>query len=91
MQRHTPSKQRYVTDHVDNNKLNNHVDNLEIVSSSINCIRSMHHSNNSKQRGVKLLNIETKEIIKFPSMVECSRFFGLQDDAVLQRMEKKSF
>lgn len=53
-------------------------------------MRSVHNSNNSKQRGVKLLNIETKEIIKFPSMVECSRFFGLQDDAVLQRMEKEN-
>lgn len=85
-----PNKRRYVTDHIDNNKLNNHVDNLEIVSCSINSMRSVHNSNNSKQRGVKLLNIETKEIIKFPSMVECSRFFGLQDDAVLQRMEKEN-
>lgn len=51
---HTPNGYEKVVDHIDNNKLNNHVDNLQIITSRENTSkdRKKHNSTSSKYVGV---------------------------------------
>ena len=70
-------------DHIDNNKINNHIDNLQLLSLKENT-RKAHN------KGVKSFNIETRKERKFRSIKEASEELGIFSNSVCSNCKKKS-
>ena len=82
---------RFVTDHRDGNKLNNHVDNLEVVSVRENSIRSIDLGLNTYCRPLSIRNYLTGEVIKFNSISRAAKFFKIDDKTMAHRMNKPNY
>lgn len=61
--------------HVDGDRKNNAIENLEWVTGKENCIHSHKSGLNSKDKQVLALNLKTNEIITFNSTKECADYF----------------
>lgn len=73
-----------VVDHIDGNKLNNDIKNLELVTSKENTVRAFKNgliktrkdnSEHSKKK-VTATNIENKEVVEFLSITDCMKYLG---------------
>lgn len=80
-------RDRYVVNHIDGNKLNNCIDNLEVITNTEN----IRHA-----RDNDLLTFATKvvmkhkdgRIVRFNNTREASRFLGLNEGGVLDRLDR---
>ena len=70
-------------DHIDNNKTNNLIDNLQLLTHKENIIKSLCKS-------VKSFNIETREEKKFRSIKEASEEIGVSATSICLICRKKS-
>ena len=70
------------TDHIDNNKKNNSINNLQILSPKEN-----HHKSHCKK--VVSFNVETKEEKIFNSLKEASEFYKIIDSSITLNCQKK--
>ena len=82
---------RFVTDHRDGNKLNNHVDNLEVVPVRENIIRSIDLGLSTYCRPLSIRNYLTGEIIKFNSISRAAKFFKIDEKTMAYRMNKPNY
>ena len=55
---HTPCRYKKVVDHIDNNKLNNNINNLQVVTHRENCVKEQ--KNTSGYTGVDFLKSKSK-------------------------------
>lgn len=74
--------------HIDGNKLNNNLDNLEWCSHSENEQHKVNNFMTSRARRVKLVNVETKCETIFPSTRSVSRFFGVTESVISERLRE---
>lgn len=70
----TDSKKIFVN-HIDGNKQNNHVSNLEWATPSENCTHAYQTGLRPDNKHVLAKNIDTGEILEFNSIWECGRHF----------------
>ena len=69
-----PAKERYVTNHIDGNKLNNHVSNLEVITQYENTRHAIENGLVGHVIPLVIKDYHTGEISRFPNTRELSRF-----------------
>lgn len=75
-----------IVDHVDGDKTNISISNLEWVTPLENARRAMNLKLNSKAIDVFTRDVDTGEIKKWRTATECAEAFGISKDAVLFRL-----
>lgn len=76
-----------VVNHKNGLKGDDRLDNLEWTTYKGNQEHAGLNGLTEKCIPVSVNNLKTGEILKFPSIVECSRYFGLTKDAVIHRLK----
>ena len=81
------NSENLVVNHIDTNKLNNKLENLEWLDRSENLIHAVYNNLIHNQKEVRCTNISTGEIKIFPSINEGLRFVGSKSG--INNLEKK--
>ena len=76
-----PEEKPYVN-HIDGNKRNNSVENLEWVSNRENINHHIALGGNRNQVALHLMNLETGETLYFPNMNRCAKHFGVKNATI---------
>lgn len=79
---------RLCVDHVDGNKLNNSVENLEWVSRKENCVRAGKMQLTIKSVPVILTHARTGKEWHFDTISDCASFLGVHKDTIRQRLAR---
>ena len=83
------SNRKLTVDHLDGNRLNNNLNNLEIVSLKENIQRGYKNGlYNSTMKKIKLINKKTKEIIVFSNMAETSKYIGKSHSYISDNLKR---
>lgn len=83
---------RYVVNHIDGNKQNNDLSNLEVISQSENGLHAVRNNlvNNVRKVMIKFHN-ENGLVRSFNSMIEASKFMGYHETTIGQRLDNPDY
>lgn len=76
---------KMVINHIDANKLNNELDNLEVLTQQENIEHAGRLGISSKCRLLEVRDIDTLEITTYPSYIKCAKAIGISKDMVAFR------
>jgi hypothetical protein len=74
--------------HIDGNRLNNHIENLEWCNSKYNINHAFDNGLTSSNENVILINLETNEMFCFRSKTKASMFLGKNSNYVSNNLKK---
>lgn len=74
-----------VINHIDANKLNNELDNLEVLTQQENIEHAGRLGISPKCRLLEVRDIDTLEVTVYPSYIKCAKELGISKDAVAYR------
>jgi hypothetical protein len=78
----------YIIDHIDENKQNNHVSNLQLLTHSENIQKTMNINENHKgTNSIEFKNIVTNEILNFNSFALASKHFNITLGTLLYKIK----
>lgn len=77
-----------VVNHLDGDKLNNDLDNLEIVTYQENAHHAGLHGLTEKCKPISIRDVSTGEVTKYPSVIAFARECGLSKDIISNRCHK---
>lgn len=77
--------------HIDGNKLNNNINNLEWCDNKHNAAHNFKSLNKKQNRriGVRAENISTNKVLYFSSVKECSEYFNIDPSGITKRIRGK--
>lgn len=83
---------RYVVNHIDGNKQNNDLSNLEVITQSENGLHAVRNNlvSNTSKVMIKFHN-ENGLVRSFDSMIEASKFMGYHEDTIRQRLDDPNY
>lgn len=84
------SPDKWLVNHIDGIKDNNHIDNLEWASYSDNIIHAYQNNLRYDNRVLLLKDIETQEVKEFYSLQECARYLGVNGGLIHFYLKDKS-
>jgi hypothetical protein len=68
----------YIIDHIDENKINNHVSNLQILTTKQNIKKTFNTNKNHKATvNINLINTLNNNILEFNTLAACSEYFNI--------------
>ncbi len=76
------TEERNMVNHIDGNKLNYSIDNLEWVSASENCLHAYMTGLREDNTPIEVLDLRTKEIITFYSLQATARYFKVSGESI---------
>ena len=79
-----------VVNHIDSNRTNNHISNLEVVTQQENIRHGIEHGN-WVANSVSIKFLDTGEIKNFESMTDASKYLGLNDSTFQHRFDNKKY
>ena len=77
--------ENYQVDHLNGDKMDNRIENLEWCTSRDNTIRAGYTGLSPKSIPVEARNVKTGEILQFDTFTACGEYFGLSKDAISDR------
>lgn len=83
---------RYVVNHIDGNKQNNDLNNLEVITQSENGLHAVRNNlvSNTSKVMIKFHN-ENGLVRSFDSMIEASKFMGYHETTIGQRLDNPDY
>lgn len=83
---------RYVVNHIDGNKQNNDLSNLEVITQSENGLHAVRNNlvSNASKVMIKFHN-ENGLVRSFDSMIEASKFMGYHETTIGQRLDDPNY
>lgn len=79
-----------VVNHIDSNRTNNHISNLEVVTQQENIRHGIEHGNWAAN-SVAIKFLDTGEIKNFESMTGASKYLGLDESTFQHRFDNKKY
>lgn len=79
-----------VVNHIDSNRTNNHISNLEVVTQQENIRHGIEHGNWAAN-SVSIKFLDTGEIKNFESMTGASKYLGLDESTFQHRFDNKKY
>ena len=85
-----PNPNNYdVVNHIDTNRMNNNVNNLEWCTQSYNCIHAVNNGIASKQNDVLITNVKDNSTLKFKSANSASKYLGFDRQWIAINLKRK--
>lgn len=84
------SPEKWLVNHIDGNKLNNHIDNLEWASFSDNILHAYKTGLRYDNRVIWMKDLITNEEKEFYSLQECARYIGINGGVLYIYLKDKS-
>ena len=79
-----------VVNHIDSNRTNNHISNLEVVTQQENIKHGIEHGNWTSN-SVMIKFLDSGEIKHFDSMISASKYLNLSESAFQRRFDNKKY
>lgn len=79
-----------VVNHIDSNRTNNHISNLEVVTQQENIRHGIEHGNWAAN-SVAIKFLDSGEVMNFESMTTASKYLGLDESTFQHRFDNKKY